>query len=148
VAEAVMPARHAAEPPGPVTIPGWNDGWPSLAAALPLRGVVQQLALQSELIECQESDGALAFHLRIAVETLRSSGSPEKLEAALADQLARRVRLSTEIGPVSLTANALATAQRELRQREAEQKMHSDPFVQTLMREFGATVVPGSVRPN
>ncbi len=148
IAEAVIPARPAAAPPGPVTIPGWNDGWPSLAAALPLRGVVQQLALQSELIECRESDGALAFHLRIAVETLRSSGSPEKLEAALADQLGRRVQLSTEIGPVILTANALATAQRELRQREAEQKMHDDPFVQTLMREFGATVVPGSVRPN
>jgi DNA polymerase-3 subunit gamma/tau len=25
--------------------------------------------------------------------------------------------------------------------------LHEDPFVQTLMREFGATIVPGSVRP-
>ncbi|MDB5855401.1 MAG: polymerase tau subunit interacting with alpha, partial [Herminiimonas sp.] len=41
-----------------------------------------------------------------------------------------------------------ATAQREERQRAAEQTIQEDPFVQALRREFNATVVPGSVRPN
>jgi DNA polymerase-3 subunit gamma/tau len=38
-------------------------------------------------------------------------------------------------------------ADRAERQRQAEETMHSDPFVQTLMREFGATIVPGSIKP-
>jgi DNA polymerase-3 subunit gamma/tau len=30
---------------------------------------------------------------------------------------------------------------------EAEQKVLADPYVQTLMREFGARIVPGSIKP-
>jgi len=48
---------------------------------------------------------------------------------------------------VRQTAHAKAQADRAARQREAEQAMQSDPFVQTLMREFGATIVPGSIKP-
>ncbi|MDI9681549.1 DNA polymerase III subunit gamma/tau, partial [Burkholderia cenocepacia] len=38
-------------------------------------------------------------------------------------------------------------AARAARQREAEQEIHGDPFVQQLVREFGARIVEGSVRP-
>jgi DNA polymerase-3 subunit gamma/tau len=55
--------------------------------------------------------------------------------------------VSTELGAVQQTANAQAVAEREARQRQAEESMQSDPFVQTLMREFGATIVPGSIKP-
>ena len=44
------------------------------------------------------------------------------------------------------TANAVAEAERAERQRKAEQKMKSDPFVMSMMREFGATIVPGSIQ--
>jgi DNA polymerase-3 subunit gamma/tau len=144
------PATRAAEPvivaPPVLDIPGWQGDWPSLAAALPLRGVVQQLALQSELLRCQGNDSALDLHLRLPVDTLRSAGSPEKLAAALTEKLGRRVNLSTEVGAVTRTASILAAAAREERLRSAEQSFDQDPFVQALNREFGASVVPGSVR--
>ena len=33
------------------------------------------------------------------------------------------------------------------RQSAAEQVILNDPFVQTMMRDFGAKIVPGSIKP-
>jgi DNA polymerase-3 subunit gamma/tau len=125
----------------------WVGDWPALAAKLPLRGVVQQLAQQSELLQCEELGGATQFHLRIPLETLRSAGAVDKLATALTEHFGRTIRVTTEIGAVEQTANAQAVAEREARQKQAEENMRSDPFVQSLMREFGATIVPGSIKP-
>ncbi|MEY3719859.1 MAG: polymerase tau subunit interacting with alpha, partial [Pseudomonadota bacterium] len=43
--------------------------------------------------------------------------------------------------------HAASVAEQAARQQAAELAMENDPFVQTLKREFGATIVPGSVRP-
>ena len=131
----------------PVAELHWDGNWPLLAASLQVRGVAQQLAQQSELLGCEASGGAVQLHLRVAMETLLSAGSVEKLVTALCEHFGQTVRVTTEIGAVRNTANAQATAERALRQSEAEKTLHEDPFVQTLMREFGATIVPGSIRP-
>jgi DNA polymerase-3 subunit gamma/tau len=127
---------------------GWDGNWPALAAGLQLRGVSQQLALQTELIECVLDAGAATFRLRVPVDTLRASGNSEKLCAALQECFpAVRVNLDTEIGPVWYTAGAEAKARRERLQQEAEATVEADPFVQDMARTFDAFVVPGSVRP-
>ncbi|MDB5761476.1 MAG: polymerase subunit gamma/tau [Herminiimonas sp.] len=131
----------------PVSALNWDGNWPQLAAALPVRGVVQQLAQQSELVKCGNDGGNIQFHLKVPVETLCSAGSIDKLAAALSEHFGQPIRVNTEVGAVRQTANAQALAERAARQREAEQTMQSDPFVQTLMREFGATIVPGSIKP-
>ena len=52
-----------------------------------------------------------------------------------------------EIGPVNDTpARRNAAAQVE-RQRVAEELIHSDPFVQDMIRDWGAKIVPGSIKP-
>jgi DNA polymerase-3 subunit gamma/tau len=132
----------------PVPAIDWDGNWPALAAGLALRGVSQQLAMQTELIECVAADGAATFRLRVPVDTLRASGNSEKLCAALQERFpAVRVNLDTEIGPVWYTASAEAKARRERLQREAEATVDQDPFVQEMARSFDAFVVPGSVRP-
>ena len=133
-------------PAMPATL-DWDGNWPALAAELPVRGVVQQLAQQSEMIACDMEGGAVQMRLRVPVETLLTAGSADKLAAALTERFGKTVRLVTEIGAVEQTANAKAMADRAERQRQAEETMQSDPFVQTLMREFGAIIVPGSVKP-
>jgi DNA polymerase-3 subunit gamma/tau len=55
--------------------------------------------------------------------------------------------LVTEIGNVTHTAHAESVADQARRQQQAEQTLNDDPFVQTLMRDFGATIVPGSIKP-
>jgi DNA polymerase-3 subunit gamma/tau len=149
------PSPEPAAPPPlmlhPVAALNWDGNWPQLAAALPLRGVVQQLAQQSELTRCghdkDNDSGPVQFDLRVPLGTLCSAASVEKLAATLSEHFSHPVRVNTEIGAVHHTANAQALAERAERQRDAEQTMNSDPFVQTLMREFGAIIVPGSIKP-
>jgi len=149
------PARVAAPsaPPyayviTPVPAIDWDGNWPALAASLPLRGVAQQLAFQTELIECVADGAAATFRLRVPVDTLRASGNSEKLCAALQERFpAVRVNVETEIAPTWYTASAEAKARRERLQREAEAAVDADPFVQDMVRTFDAFVVPGSVRP-
>jgi DNA polymerase-3 subunit gamma/tau len=131
----------------PVPEIDWDGNWPALAGSLPLRGVAQQLALQTELIACVAQDRAVTFRLRVPVDTLRASGNSEKLAAALQEHFPDlRVTVDTEIGPVWYTAGAEQKAAREARQRQAEAVVAADPFVQELERRFDAFVVPGSVK--
>ncbi|MBC3805908.1 DNA polymerase III subunit gamma/tau [Undibacterium seohonense] len=128
----------------------WDGHWPNLAASLPVRGVAQQLAQQSELRHCAVNGNAIQFKLCVPLQTLLSAGSGEKLSAALNERFAefgREIRIDFEIGAVEQTANAQAVAERAERQVQAEQAIQSDGFVQTLMREFGASILTGSIRP-
>jgi len=131
----------------PVPEIGWDGNWPALAGSLPLRGVAQQLALQTELVACAVHERAVTFKLRVPVDTLRASGNSEKLAAALQEHFPDlRVSVESEIGPVWYTAGAEQKAAREERQRLAESIVAADPFVQELERRFDAFVVPGSVK--
>ncbi len=133
--------------PAPVLPSGISCDWPQLVRQLSLRGVVHQLAMQSELLACVENGDALLMRIRVPVETLLSAGSGDKLAAALTEHYVRPVRLETEIGAVRRTAHAADVAEQAERQRQAERTLQDDPFVQILMRDFGATFVPGSIRP-
>ena len=126
---------------------GWDGNWPLLASTLAVRGVAHQLAQQSELVKSDSSGSAAQFHLRIPFDTLRSAGSVDKLEIALSEHFGRPVKVETELGTVRHTANAQMLAAQAERQRLAELTAQSDPFIQSMMREFGASIVPGSIKP-
>ena len=135
------------EPLVPVPELGWDGSWPRLASGLPLRGVAQQLALQTELIACLHDEQGTQFRLRVPIETWRSSANVDKLAAALSDHFKRKVSVDTELGPVRDTASAQAQVHREARQRDAEITIENDSFVQSIVRDLGAIVVPGSITP-
>ncbi|SFA90091.1 DNA polymerase-3 subunit gamma/tau [Collimonas sp. OK607] len=156
--QAARPEPVAPQPAAPVeplpplvlqpdTNLNWDGNWPLLAANLAVRGVAHQLAQQSELIKSDSSGAAVQFHLRIPFDTLRSAGSVDKLEVALTEHFGRNVKVETELGTVRHTANAQAMAAQAERQRLAEQTAQNDPFIQSMMREFGASIVPGSIKP-
>ncbi|MGD7370976.1 hypothetical protein ACQCRQ_22385, partial [Ralstonia pseudosolanacearum] len=72
----------------------------------------------------------------------------EWLEAALTEHFGTPVRVVCDIGAVRATAAAVDAEQRAQRQRDAEDAIAADPFVQALVRDFAATVVPGSIQPH
>ncbi|MEB0137320.1 DNA polymerase III subunit gamma/tau [Actimicrobium sp. CCC2.4] len=154
-ARAIAAPAPVAAPPEPVAamvvIPvpelDWDGDWPVLAAQLAVRGVVQQLALQAELVRCDKA-GGVALHLRVPLETLASPANIDKLATALSTHFSQPVRVTTELGIARHTANAKANAERAAQQQVAEQQIHADPFVLAMMREFGATIVPGSIKPH
>ncbi|WP_308411462.1 DNA polymerase III subunit gamma/tau C-terminal domain-containing protein, partial [Burkholderia thailandensis] len=147
VAPKPAPAPSVDTRPLPEPIPldtiGYAGEWATLAASLPLKGVAYQLAFNSELTS---ADGG-ALKLAVPVPQYADAAQVAKLKAALADALGKPVDVMVEVGPARRTAAALAAAERAKRQREAEQEMNADPFVQQLLREFGASIVEGSIRP-
>lgn len=151
----VAPARAAPAPAKapyayvitPVPQLDWDGNWPAVAAALPLRGVAQQLAMQAELIECAFDGNAVVFKVRVPIETWRTPGNVDKLTQALSERFGRAVRVDTELGAVWYTASAEAQAFRAACQKAAEETIANDPFVNSMIREFDAWVVPGSIVP-
>lgn len=148
-ADANVPSSPTAIASATSTVIANTSGldWPVLVKQLSLRGVARQLAMQSELLSYEDNGQAHSIRIRVPLDTLLSAGSKEKLMTALSEHLGKSVQLDTEIGATKITAHAAEVAEEAERQRNAEQTLQEDPFVQTLMREFGATIVPGSVRP-
>ncbi|MEX3628474.1 MAG: DNA polymerase III subunit gamma/tau [Burkholderia sp.] len=130
-------------PAVPLDAIGYQGEWPQLAASLPLKGVAYQLAFNSELTSLEGG----ALKLTVPVPQYADAAQVAKLKAALAEALGKPVELSVEVGPARRTAAALDAVERARRQRQAEQEIGADPFVQQLIRDFGARIVEGSVKP-
>jgi DNA polymerase-3 subunit gamma/tau len=122
---------------------GFAGDWPALAAELGLSGVAHQLAFNSELTVLE--DGLLT--LSVPVPQYAEGAQVAKLKAALVERLGKPVEVRVQVGPARRTAAVLEAAARAQRQRQAEQEIDADPFVRSLIREFGATIVTGSVKP-
>ncbi|MBP0628896.1 DNA polymerase III subunit gamma/tau [Cupriavidus sp. AcVe19-1a] len=140
-AKLVAPRPPAAGEDG--SPPVFNGDWPALAAGLPLKGLAQQLAYQSELTQVVGN----TFNLRIPVAALGENGVAERLQQVLRDHFGQPVRVLCEVGAVAVTAAAADAQARAERQREAEAAIEADPFVQGLLRDFGGQIVPGSIQP-
>ncbi|QYD70602.1 DNA polymerase III subunit gamma/tau [Paraburkholderia edwinii] len=147
VSAPAAPAPVVDTRPLPPAVPldalGVEGDWPALAAGLPLKGISYQLAFNSELMAL---DGT-TLKLNVPVPQYADAAQVAKLKAALAERLGRPVEVVVEVGPARRTAAAVDAAARAQRQQEAEREIGADPFVQSLIREFGASIVPGSIRP-
>ncbi len=138
VASAALAPAVTASPEGDF----WYATVQALVAADAITAMVRELALQAQLV-ARDSDQWL---LRVERESLNQPGSRDRLTAALA-AAGYPVKLVAEIGRVTdspAKRNAAAAAQAQL---TAEKIVFDDPLVQTLMRDFGAKIVPGSIKP-
>ncbi|AXL53585.1 DNA polymerase III subunit gamma/tau [Paraburkholderia caffeinilytica] len=146
-APAPTPAPVVDKRPLPPAVPldplGFQGDWPALAVDLPLKGISYQLAFNSELMALEGS----TLKLNVPVPQYAEASQVAKLKAALAEKLGQNVDVLVEVGPARRTAAAHDAAMRAQRQQEAEREIGADPFVQSLIREFGASIVPGSIRP-
>ena len=120
----------------------WHGVVTQMATAETINALVRELALQSQLV-ARDSD---TWMLRVERESLNSTTSRERLQQALANA-GHAVRLTVEVGRVQdspAKRNAVAAAERQL---AAEATILNDPYVQGLMRDYGARIVPGSIQP-
>jgi DNA polymerase-3 subunit gamma/tau len=150
-----MPVRQQSEPgadlalspKAPVLIPDeegdfWFATVQQLVAAEAVTAMVRELALQSQLV-ARDTDQWL---LRVERETLNQAGSRERLTAALRNA-GFDIKLVVEVGRVTDCPARRNSAATQEKQRAAEQIILDDPFVQAMMRDFGAKIVPGSIKP-
>jgi DNA polymerase-3 subunit gamma/tau len=157
-AVVAMPVRQQAEPsaalepqmpttevPQIVATPEgefWHKLVMDMSAAETINALVRELGLQSQLV-ARDTDTWL---LRVERESLNSTTSRERLQKAL-ETAGYPVRLAVEVGRVQdspAKRNAAAAAQR---QAGAEAIILNDTYVQSLMRDYGAKIVPGSIKP-
>ena len=120
----------------------WHATVRQLIADEAITALVRELALQSQLVARDTGD----WLLRVERESLNQPTARERLQNAL-QAAGHAVRLSVEIGRVTdspARRNAAAAAEK---QRAAEALIHADPFVQAMVRDFGAKIVPGSIKP-
>ena len=82
-------------------------------------------------------------------QSLNQSAACEKLQLALQTLLQAEptIKLAVEVGPITDTPARRNTAAQLARQRHAEAVINDDPFVQDMIRNWGAKIVPGSIKP-
>ena len=150
-----MPVRQQSEsrtdlafsPAASVLIPSeegdfWYATVQQLVAAEAINAMVRELALQSQLV-ARDTDQWL---LRVERETLNQPGSRDRLTLALRNA-GFDIKLAVEIGRVTDCPARRNTAASEEKQHAAEKIILDDPFVQAMMQDFGAKIVPGSIKP-
>ncbi|EJL81523.1 DNA polymerase III, subunit gamma/tau [Polaromonas sp. CF318] len=134
-------------PPPLVPVPlgeAWGQTVNQLVAAEAVAALTRELGLQSEL---RSQDGSL-WTLRVERESLNQAAAREKLQAALQTHVGDpALKLAVEVGPVTDTPARRNGAAAAERQRAAEEMIQNDPLVQDMMRDWGAKIVPGSIRP-
>ncbi len=122
------------------------ESWYTLIAGMAQAGaitaLVRELALQSQWLGAQGD----MWCLRVAAESLAQPNMREGLQRALL-QAGHAVRLQLEVGPVTDSLARRQAAANQARQRAAELAVEQDPLVQTLLRDFGGKMVPGSIQP-
>lgn len=153
-----IPVRDAGEPgrldqpqtrtPEPTSAPGGSeegDFWfytvMQLVRAEAITALVRELGLQSQLV----ARDAGQWMLRVDRGSLNQGNARDRLATAL-QSLGHDVRLVVEIGSVTDSpARRLAFAAQQ-RQQAAEALILGDPFVQSMMRDFGGKIVPGTLK--
>ncbi len=121
--------------------------WHALVRSLPMRGLLQQLAHQTELIEWRDTPATLFITLNTAMPQLATDDALLRLGEALRAQYGKPVKVQIGEGKAKHTVAKVDAEIYEEKKLNAEEQIAEDPFLKELEREFGAKVVSGSVRP-
>ena len=143
---AVTSASTSAATAATVSSSDWPD-WHSLMRALPVRGLVQQLAHQTELQDWVDSSQGVKATVITSLPQLASADCVGRLSEALTVHYGKKVQIEVVEGAVEKTVAKIDAQVQQEKRQNAEERIAADPFVQQLEREFGAKVVSGSVRP-
>lgn len=145
-APAPAPAAPAARAPIPADANGLPD-WGALIEQAGLRGPLGQLAQNAALRERDGNTLVLVLqapHMHLAVEPMVSQ-MEERVGQALGERI--RLRFVSDAGAAMDTPAARAAEARGAAQAQAEQSIEEDPLVQALKRDFGARVLPQTIKP-
>ena len=133
-------------PQAPLQTTPEGDVWfgvvQQLIATEAVTALVRELALQSQLV-AREGD---AWRLCVDSESLARPATCERLQTAL-QTAGHAVRLQVSQGTVTdspAKRNAQAAA---AKMDAAIELIQNDPLVQSLVRDFDAKIVPGSIQP-
>lgn len=124
--------------------PVFDGNWRQLVDQLKL-GLARALAQNCELLRHDEHN----FHLSVPVahKHLLDQSYQEKLRTALVQHFGTNIKLHFEVGGTGNTPAAQISQEKAELQSAAESAIREDDFVQALVRDFGAQIIPSSIKP-
>ena len=151
-APAIAVAAATPPPSLPLVTTALGDRWAELVARMAQSGaiaaLVRELAQQAGLERIEDASRPPVWHLRVERDSLRTDALRDKLCQALGTELGEPVLLALAGGVPQDSPARRDAAERERRQRLAEDAIRNDPLVLDLMSQFkSARIVPGSIKP-
>ena len=150
-AEAVAaPLVEAVAEPEPAPAPvvaGVDADWSQVVQSLPLGGQVMQLAVNCVLKARNGAD--IQLQIESGYNNLLSDKAKLRLQQALGEYYDIDARLEIEVVQQISQASPAQLRQQQIdaRQRQAVQSIEQDSFTRSLIENFDAEIVPGSIRP-
>jgi len=123
----------------------FNGNWRELVDQLKL-GLVKALAQQSELVSFKNNEMILSIadeHKHLLNETYQ-----KKLESSLSEHFNQRIKLVILQKGANNSPLKQKQEERSTLMKDTEEAMLQDQFVQSLLTEFNAEIIPSSIKPN
>lgn len=124
--------------------PQFNGNWRQLVDNLKL-GLAKTLATHCELESFDEN----SFNLSVpeTQKHLLEASYQDKLSGAINDYFDRKIKLNLKVGGTGNTPAQQIFEEKAAIQSEAVAAIQQDDFVQALIKDFGAQIVPSSIKP-
>ncbi len=122
----------------------FNGNWRSLVDELKL-GLARELAKHCELMAYDEH--SISLSIPEAQKHLLSPNYQEKLASAVTQHFDKKIKLQFSIGGSGNTPAKQISQEKAVAQANAEVAIEEDTFVQALISDFGATIIPNSIKP-
>jgi DNA polymerase-3 subunit gamma/tau len=123
----------------------FNGNWRELVDQLKL-GLVKALAQQSELVSFKNNEIILSIadeHKHLLNETYQ-----KKLESSLSDYFNQRIKLIILQKGANNSPLKQKQEEHSTLMKTTEEAILQDQFVQSLLTEFNAEIIPSSIKPN
>ncbi len=122
----------------------FNGNWRGLVDELKL-GLARELAKHCELIAYDEH--SISLSVPETQKHLLSPNYQEKLGTAITQYFGKKIKLQFSIGGTGNTPAKQISQEKAQAQANAETAIEEDGFVQALINDFGATIIPNSIKP-
>ena len=122
----------------------FNGNWRQLVDNLKL-GLARTLAMHCELENFDEN--SIGLTVPEAQKHLLEATYQDKLSSAINDYFGRKIKLNLKVGGTGNTPAQQVFEEKAAVQSEAVAAIQQDDFVQALIKDFGAQIIPSSIKP-
>jgi DNA polymerase-3 subunit gamma/tau len=144
--EAIPAPQTTREPPASAqpANPAFDGNWRAFAENLK-PGAARMLAQNCALVSFDGNQALL--HVPSSHKHLLEAQYQTALKALLKERFGAQLLIKIEQGDSQPTPATQISGEKAARQADAEESLRNDPFVQDVLNEFGATLVPSSIKP-
>ena len=122
----------------------FSGNWRGLVDELKL-GLARALSQHCELVAYD--DNSISLSVPEAQKHLLLPNYQEKLSSAISQYFNKKIKLQFSVGGTGNTPARQISQEKAHAQANAESAIEDDSFVQALINDFGASIIPNSIKP-